>query len=50
MVAQVARRGQHVVMARYLDRIVPITIAVPINDVAVDHSKLRESALLMTMS
>lgn len=40
LVAHVARRGQHVVMARFLDRIVPITIAVPMNDAAVDHSKV----------
>jgi hypothetical protein len=40
LVAQVARRGLHVVMARFLDRIVPITIVVPMNNAAVDHSKV----------
>ncbi|MFN9719572.1 MAG: DUF1549 domain-containing protein, partial [Planctomycetota bacterium] len=40
LVAHIARRGQHIVMARYLDQTVPITITVPMHDAAVDHSKV----------
>src|SRR6056297_307686 len=31
-VARVLRRGRHIVVARYLDRVVPIELIVPIND------------------
>ena len=34
--AQVTRRGQHVVIARFLDRVVPIQFNVPLGDSAVD--------------
>ena len=34
--AQVTRRGQHVVIARFLDRVVPIQINVPLGDSEVD--------------
>lgn len=36
--ARVTRRGQHVVIARFLDRVVPIQLNVPLLDAAVDHS------------
>lgn len=38
LVARVKRRGQHVVIARFLDRVVPIQISVPLSDQAVDLS------------
>src|SRR5262245_36216214 len=36
--AQVLRRGRHIVVARYLDRVVPIEIIVPLSDTIVDLS------------
>jgi hypothetical protein len=36
LVAKVKRRGQHVIIARFLDRVVPIQISVPLSDDAVD--------------
>lgn len=38
LVAKVKRRGQHVVIARFLDRVVPIQISVPLSDKAVELS------------
>ncbi len=35
-VAEVRRRGQHVVIARFLDRVVPLQITVPLSDRPVD--------------
>ncbi len=37
--ANVARRGQHVIIARFLDRVVPLQISAPYSDSAIDHSK-----------
>lgn len=37
--ATVLRRGQHVIIARYLDRVVPIRISLPLSDEPVDHSR-----------
>jgi hypothetical protein len=37
-VAKIARRGQHVVLARYLDRVVPLELIVPLADEPVDLS------------
>lgn len=36
--AKVLRRGQHVVIARFLDRVVPLTLTLPLSDAAVDLS------------
>ena len=36
---RVARRGQHVVIARFLDRVNPITIVVPLSETPVDLSR-----------
>lgn len=36
--ATVLRRGQHMIIARYLDRLVPIRISLPLSDAPVDHS------------
>lgn len=38
-VAQVRKRGQHVVTARFLDRIVPMEVVVPFSDAALDLSQ-----------
>ncbi len=38
LVARIKRRGQHVVIARFLDRVVPIQFNVPLSDQAVDLS------------
>jgi hypothetical protein len=37
--ATVRRRGQHVVIARYLDRVAPIRLTLPLADTPVDHAK-----------
>ena len=37
--ATILRRGQHTIIARYLDRVIPIRIALPLSDVPVDHSR-----------
>jgi hypothetical protein len=37
--AKVLRRGRHIVVARYLDHVVPIEIVVPLSDEVVDLSK-----------
>jgi hypothetical protein len=37
-VARINRRGQHVVMARFLDRVLPIQLSLPLSDNAVDLS------------
>lgn len=37
-VADVKRRGQHVVIARFLDRVVPIELSIPLTDRSVDMS------------
>jgi hypothetical protein len=37
--ATVHRRGQHTVIARYLDRVVPIRLSLPLSDKTVDHSR-----------
>ncbi len=37
--ATVLRRGQHTIIARYLDRVVPIRISLPLADEPVDHSR-----------
>lgn len=37
--ATVLRRGQHVIIARYLDRVVPIRISLPLSDEPVDHGR-----------
>ena len=37
-IARIKRRGQHVVIARFLDRVLPIQFAVPFSDDAVDLS------------
>ncbi len=34
---QVLRRGEHTLIARYLDRVVPIRIRLPLSDTIVDH-------------
>ena len=39
--ATVHRRGQHNVTARYLDRVVPFTFIVPLQDATVDFSKAQ---------
>ncbi|MDG1896601.1 MAG: DUF1553 domain-containing protein [Fuerstiella sp.] len=36
--AELLRRGRHIVVARYLDRVVPIEIIVPLSDAVVDHA------------
>lgn len=36
--ATLLRRGRHVVIARYLDHVVPLEIIVPLSDVAIDFS------------
>ena len=38
--ARVLRRGRHIVIARYLDRVLPIELMVPLTDVPVDTSEL----------
>lgn len=38
-VAHVRRRGQHVVIARFLDRVVPIQLSVPLLDARIDLTK-----------
>lgn len=35
-VAHVRRRGQHVVIARFLDRVIPIQLTIPLSDTTVD--------------
>lgn len=37
-VATLKRRGEHIVVARFLDRVVPLRLTVPLADVPVDHS------------
>ncbi|MFQ5733630.1 MAG: DUF1549 domain-containing protein [Planctomycetaceae bacterium] len=37
--ATVRRRGEHVVIARFLDRVVPLRLIVPLSTVRVDHSR-----------
>lgn len=37
--ATVLRRGQHTIIARYLDRVVPIRISLPLSEEPVDHSR-----------
>ena len=37
--ATVRRRGEHTVIARFLDRVVPVRLTVPLSDASVDHSK-----------
>jgi Protein of unknown function (DUF1553)/Protein of unknown function (DUF1549) len=37
--ATVLRRGQHTIIARYLDRVVPIRLSLPLSDRTVDHSR-----------
>jgi hypothetical protein len=37
-VATVHRRGQHTIIARYLDRVIPLRISVPMTDEAIDLS------------
>ncbi len=37
--AKVLRRGQHIIIARYLDRVVPVRISLPLSDQPVDYSR-----------
>ncbi len=39
LTACVERRGQHTIIARYLDRVIPIRLSVPLADTPVDHSR-----------
>ena len=41
--ATVRRPGRHVVVARYLDRVVPVRFTLPLSDAAADHSKERRA-------
>ena len=41
--ATIHRRGQHVIIARFLDRVVPLQITLPLNDQPVDLSKERRA-------
>lgn len=36
--ATILRRGQHTIIARYLDRVVPMRISLPLSDQSVDHA------------
>lgn len=54
-IAIVKRRGQHVVMARFLDRILPMQFIVPLSDTAVDltqepRSNFIDEEILRTLS
>ena len=42
-IAHVKRRGQHVVIARFLDRVIPIQLAVPLTGTPVDFAGLARS-------
>ena len=44
--AQVSRRGQHVVIARFLDRVIPIAIVVPLSETPVDLSGIARVNLI----
>jgi len=46
VMATVRRRGEQIVIARFLDRVVPIRLIVPLADVAVDHSKQRRNGFI----
>ncbi len=41
-----SRRGQHVVIARFLDRVIPITIVVPLSDTPIDLSGVARVNLI----
>lgn len=45
-VATIQRRGQHIVIARFLNRVVPIQFNVPLSDVAIDHSQESRTNLI----
>ena len=45
-VAQITRRGQHVVIARFLDRVVPLQFNVPLSDTFVDLSSLPRAGFI----
>jgi hypothetical protein len=44
--ATVRRRGQHTLIARFLDRVVPVRLTLPLNDVRVNHSKERRASFI----
>ncbi len=44
--AHVVRRGQHVIIARFLDRVVPLQIHAPMSDLPVDHSRQPSSGFI----
>jgi len=44
--AHVVRRGQHVIIARFLDRVVPLQLNAPFSDSQIDHSKQPSSGFI----